>query len=51
LVDEIEANENIKPIIYQQNDIKSWIELAWLLGLIVALLSIEWFIRKWHGSI
>jgi hypothetical protein len=44
-------NENIKPIVYEQETVKSWINLKWIFFLVLTLLSIEWFIRKWNGSI
>lgn len=47
----IRANETIKPVIYKQETVKSWINLKWICALIIGLLSIEWFIRKWNGSI
>lgn len=47
----IRSNEAIKPVIYKQEDIRSWINLKWIFFLVLALLSVEWFIRKWNGSI
>ncbi len=47
----IRANETIKPIIYKQDAIKSWINLKWIFVWVLMLLSAEWFIRKWNGSI
>lgn len=41
----------IKPIIYKQETVKSWINLKWIFLIILGLLSAEWFIRKWNGSI
>lgn len=51
LADAIRKNENIKPVIYQNQDVKSWIELKWIFVAVLVLLSIEWFIRKWNGSV
>ncbi|MES2690471.1 MAG: hypothetical protein V4658_08715 [Bacteroidota bacterium] len=51
LAAEIKANQNIKPVIYQQQDVKSWIELKAIFFILLALLGIEWFIRKWNGSV
>jgi len=47
----IRNSETIKPLRYTQEDIKSWINLKWIFFLILALLSLEWFIRKWNGNI
>jgi hypothetical protein len=47
----IHSNDTIKPIIYKQETVKSWINLKWICLLIVGLLTIEWFVRKWNGSI
>jgi hypothetical protein len=47
----LRSNETIKPVIYKQEDLKSWINLKWIFFTILALLSVEWFIRKWNGSI
>lgn len=51
LVEEIKNNDSIKPVIYLQQDVKSWIELKAIFFVLLALLGIEWFIRKWNGSI
>jgi hypothetical protein len=47
----LRANETIKPVLYKQEDIRSWINLKWIFFIALALLSTEWFIRKWNGSI
>lgn len=47
----IVENETIKPVMYTQETVKSWINLKWIFALIIGFLSIEWFIRKWNGSI
>jgi hypothetical protein len=51
LAKEIKDNQQIKPIIFENKDVKSWMELKWIFATILTLLSIEWFIRKWNGSI
>jgi hypothetical protein len=51
LVKEIRQNGKIKPVIYKQEEIKSWINLKWICAILVILMSVEWFIRKWNGSI
>lgn len=51
LIKTIKTNENIKPVIYRQEDLQSWINLKWLFFLVLGMLSVEWFIRKWNGAI
>ena len=46
----IRASENIKPISYSSYQTKELINLQWLFGLFLALLSIEWFVRKFIGG-
>jgi hypothetical protein len=47
----IQKNDRIKPIIYQNQDVKSWIDLKWIFVLLMMMLATEWFVRKWNGSI
>lgn len=47
----IEQNDNIKPVIYKQNEVKELLNLKWIFFVILGLLSLEWFIRKWNGFI
>jgi hypothetical protein len=47
----LKNSESIKPIRYDQETVKSWINLKWVFWLLIGLLSVEWFIRKWNGSI
>lgn len=51
LANTIEKNPQNKPVIYTTNELKKWIDLKWLFWLLLAFLSIEWFIRKWNGVI
>jgi hypothetical protein len=44
-------NESIKPITYSQNETTELIDLKWIFALILVLLSIDWFLRKYHGLI
>lgn len=44
-------NEAIKPITYSQNETSDLIDMKWLFAMIVGLLTIEWFIRKYNGLI
>lgn len=44
-------NESIKPITYSQNETTEMIDLKWLFVIILFLLSLEWFLRKFNGLI
>lgn len=50
LQDSLLKNESIKPVIYQSNTTKSIIHYRLLFFLILALLSVEWFFRRYFGS-
>jgi hypothetical protein len=50
LAEEILTNSKIKPVVYQSSDTKSVISFKWLFGLLMLLLSIEWFLRRYMGS-
>lgn len=50
LAKELLNNEAIKPLIFQSTQTKSIIHYKWLFILILALLSIEWFMRRYFGS-
>jgi len=50
LEDELKKNDNIKRISHSNIDLVSLIELKWLFFIIVLLLSIEWFVRKYFGA-
>jgi hypothetical protein len=49
LVDEIKSREDISGIIYTQKEYSDLISWKWLFFLLIALLSIEWFVRKRTG--
>ncbi len=46
----IADNQNIKPVLYDTFKTDSLINLKWIFFLIIALLSIEWFVRKYMGG-
>jgi hypothetical protein len=46
----IKNNTNIKSVIKTQLDNEPLINWKWLFGLLLALLSIEWFVRKRNGG-
>lgn len=50
LGDSLLLNPNIKPVMYQSTSTKSIIHLKWIFFLLMALLSIEWFLRRYFGN-
>jgi hypothetical protein len=51
LADLIRKNENIKTLVYEDSHYNDMIDVKWIFGLIVALLGIEWFLRKREGEV
>ncbi|MEI6596463.1 MAG: VWA domain-containing protein, partial [Bacteroidota bacterium] len=51
LIKTIKQNASIKPVIYKQEEVKSWINLKWIFFIVLGFLSVEWFMRKWNGSV
>jgi len=51
LADSIIASDQFKPRQYSTEEVSDWIEIKWLLFLLVALATAEWFIRKWNGTV
>ena len=51
IADEILKNENIKTISYEDRKYNELINIKWLFGLIIILLSLEWFLRKRNGEL
>jgi len=51
LADEIRKNENIKTIVYEDRHYSDIVDLKWVFVLVVALLSLEWFLRKREGEV
>ncbi|MBC7418485.1 MAG: hypothetical protein H7325_10045 [Pedobacter sp.] len=51
IADEVSKNDNIKTISYEDRRYVELINVKWLFALILALLSIEWFLRKRNGEI
>ena len=47
----IRKNENIKTIVYEDKRFNEIIDVKWVFALILALLSVEWFIRKREGAV
>lgn len=50
LAETLKENQNIKPILFDTFKTDSIINFKWLFFLIIALLSVEWFTRKYLGS-
>jgi len=50
LSDLLLSNENIKPILYQKAETTPVLDLWWILGLLILLLAIEWFLRRYFGG-
>ena len=51
IADDILKNENIKTISYEDRRYDELINMKWLFGLILILLSTEWFLRKRNGEL
>jgi hypothetical protein len=47
----IQNNDALKPVVYSTKERKSWIDLKWIFFALLALLTIEWAVRKWNGSV
>ncbi len=48
---EILANDTIKSITYSHKQLTDLVNLKWLFFIIVLLLSVEWFLRKYNGKV
>lgn len=49
LIDDIQSNSNIKPFHYFQNMMNEILNLKWIFFVILVLMSVEWFLRKFWG--
>lgn len=47
---QLEADPNVKPVLYQEKEFKDLLDYIWLLLLVLGLLAAEWFIRKYSGT-
>ncbi|MGQ9847051.1 MAG: hypothetical protein ACUVQP_06070 [Bacteroidales bacterium] len=47
----IKNQSNILPVSYSEEDFVSLIDFNWILIIIVILISIEWFLRRYFGSL
>ncbi len=50
IADEIDAKNQLKPILYDTFATESAINLKWIFFLLLVLISFEWFIRKYLGG-
>ena len=50
ITDELDKNEQIKTISYEDRKYEELINFKWLFALILLLLSVEWFLRKRNGE-
>ena len=50
LAEAIKNREDIRSVVYEQTWFKEAIHLKWLFFLLLALLSLEWFVRKRNGA-
>jgi hypothetical protein len=51
LADLIRKNENVKTLVYEDKHYSDMIDVKWIFALIVALLGVEWFLRKREGEV
>lgn len=50
IADMIRANPQIKPVMYASSHTRPLIDWRWLFGLLLLLLGLEWFIRRYSGA-
>ncbi len=50
LPERIEAQETVKPVMYQTTQTRSVINLKWIFFMLLSLLTLEWFLRRYFGS-
>ena len=43
-------NESLKSVIAEENKLEDLIKFQWIFWLLLSLLSLEWFVRKWAGG-
>jgi len=46
----IRSREDVKPVVYMQKRFTDLINLPWIFVMLILLLGLEWFLRKWGGS-
>ena len=50
LAEKILADETIKPVLYSSTQTRPLIHLKWLCLILLAALSVEWFLRRYYGG-
>ncbi len=50
LLAEINSRNDIRPVLYTQNEYEDLVSLRWIFFLLLILLAVEWFIRKYNGG-
>lgn len=50
LGEQILSNETIKPVLYSSTQTRPLIHLKWLCLVLLAALSVEWFLRRYYGG-
>lgn len=50
LGDILSNNESIKPILFQKAETKPLLDYHWLIAILIFLLAIEWFLRRFYGG-
>lgn len=50
LANQINASEDIHSISYMRSSLEDLIRLPWIFWLLIAFISIEWFVRKYSGA-
>jgi hypothetical protein len=43
-------NDSLKSVIAEENKLEDLIKFQWIFWMLISLLSIEWFVRKWAGG-
>lgn len=51
LAEELLASEDFKTVITEDNKTEELIKFKWLFWILLALLTLEWFVRKWNGGL
>jgi hypothetical protein len=50
LAQTIQAREDIKPVVYNPQKLLELVQMWWIFAILLALLTLEWFIRKRQGA-
>ncbi len=51
IANDLVQNDDMKPVLYQYAQNKSVIDFKWLFFILISLLSLEWFFRRYNGSL